>query len=172
MFFKLRSACLSWVRYRLYGPTGSIPYLATAVLFSISVLNRKLTSWKITRFNQNQQQISGKKLWYLFCYNWIFSLYRCKKLSFLCLILKNLLFHFRYSNLPRRILRSRKLLHVENNGDCCWQFNSAPKFRGNLEYAKIGFSGLPKRSPKSIRRVLCDIVRTQLNRTWRNWKFV
>ena len=111
----------------------STPYLATAVLLSISVLNRKL-----------------------FCWSHI----------------EKLIILFRYSNLPRRILRSRKLLHIENNGDCCWQFNSSPKFRGDLEYAKIGFSGLPRRSPKSIRRVLCDIVRTQLNRTWRNWKFV
>ena len=111
----------------------STPYLATAVLLSISVLNRKL-----------------------FCWSHI----------------EKLIILFRYSNLPRRILRSRKLLHIENNGDCCWQFNSSPKFRGDLEYAKIGFSGLPKRSPKSIRRVLCDIVRTQLNRTWQNWKFV
>ena len=111
----------------------STPYLATAVLLSISVLNRKLFCWPH---------------------------------------IEKLIILFRYSNLPRRILRSRKLLHIENNGDCCWQFNSSPKFRGDLEYAKIGFSGLPKRSPKSIRRVLCDIVRTQLNRTWRNWKFL
>jgi len=70
----------------------------------------------------------------------------------------------RYFNLQKRMLRSRKLLHVENIGDCCWQFNSLPKFRGDLEYATVGFAGLPKQSPKSIRRVLCDIVRTQLNR--------
>ena len=123
---------LSLIVFQVAEQLGT-PYLATAVLLSISVLNRKL-----------------------FCWSHI----------------EKLIILFRYSNLPRRILRSRKLLHIENNGDCCWQFNSSPKFRGDLEYAKIGFSGLPRRSPKSIRRVLCDIVRTQLNRTWRNWKFV
>ena len=123
---------LSLIVFQVSEQLGT-PYLATAVLLSISVLNRKL-----------------------FCWSHI----------------EKLIILFRYSNLPRRILRSRKLLHIENNGDCCWQFNSSPKFRGDLEYAKIGFSGLPKRSPKSIRRVLCDIVRTQLNTTWRNWKFV
>ena len=123
---------LSLIVFQVSEQLGT-PYLATAVLLSISVLNRKLFCW---------------------CH------------------IEKLIILFRYSNLPRRILRSRKLLHIENNGDCCWQFNSSPKFRGDLEYAKIGFSGLPKRSPKSIRRVLCDIVRTQLNRTWRNWKFL
>ena len=123
---------LSLIVFQVSEQLGT-PYLATAVLLSISVLNRKL-----------------------FCWSHI----------------EKLIILFRYSNLPRRILRSRKLLHIENNGDCCWQFNSSPKFRGDLEYAKIGFSGLPRRSPKSIRRVLCDIVRTQLNTTWRNWKFV
>jgi len=69
----------------------------------------------------------------------------------------------RYFNLQKRMLESRKLLHVENVGDCCWQFNSLPRFRGDLQYASIGFAGLPKKSPKSIRRVLCDIVRRQIH---------
>jgi len=66
----------------------------------------------------------------------------------------------RYFNLPRRILKNRKLLHIENVGDCCWQFNSQPRFRGVIEYAKTGFAGLPRRTPKSAGRILCDLVQT------------
>jgi len=69
----------------------------------------------------------------------------------------------RYFNLQKRILRSRKLLHVENVGDCCWQFNSLPRFRGDIEYATVGYARLPKKLPKSVRRVHCDIARAQIN---------
>ena len=127
------------------------PSSGTFVYFSSQ--SKTLQLKKKNRFHEKNRML-------VFCYNYIhLSIVRSLKTKFLWPHIEKSIILFRYSNLPRRILRSRKLLHIENNGDCCWQFNSSPKFRGDLEYAKIGFSGLPRRSPKSIRRVLCDIVR-------------
>ena len=128
-----------------------IPQQRYFCLFQFSIENSPVE--KKNRFHEKNRML-------VFCYNYIhLSIVRSLKTKFLWPHIEKSIILFRYSNLPRRILRSRKLLHIENNGDCCWQFNSSPKFRGDLEYAKIGFSGLPRRSPKSIRRVLCDIVR-------------
>ena len=65
----------------------------------------------------------------------------------------------RYFNLQHRILRNgRKLLHVENVGDCCYHLNSQPFFRGDSEPATPGFAGLPRRLPQSIKNIDCANV--------------
>ena len=62
----------------------------------------------------------------------------------------------RYFNLQHRILRNgRKLLHVENVGDCCYHLNSQPFFRGDSDPATPGFAGLPRRLPQSIKNIDC-----------------
>ena len=150
---ELKELLIFWPQLSLivFQVAEQIPSSGTFVYFSSQ--SKTLQLKKKNRFHEKNRML-------VFCYNYIhLSIVRSLKTKFLWPHIEKSIILFRYSNLPRRILRSRKLLHIENNGDCCWQFNSSPKFRGDLEYAKIGFSGLPRRSPKSIRRVLCDIVR-------------
>jgi hypothetical protein len=66
----------------------------------------------------------------------------------------------RYPNLTRRILRQdRKLIHVESNGNCCWEFHEDVNFLGFGESLRGGFTGLPRREPKSVKQVSCDLIK-------------
>jgi hypothetical protein len=66
----------------------------------------------------------------------------------------------RYKNLSRRILTNdRKLIHVESNGNCCWGFfHEDVNFRGFRESLPSGFFGLPRREPKSVKQISCDLL--------------
>jgi hypothetical protein len=64
-----------------------------------------------------------------------------------------------YKNLTRRVLTNdRKLIHVESNGNCCWGFfHEDLNFRGFRESLPRGFFGLPRREPKSVKQISCDL---------------
>ena len=61
-----------------------------------------------------------------------------------------------YPNLPRGILRNqRKLIHAQNVGDCCWEFYSKKRFRGEVQKVNLGFDSLPQFPPKSLKKIEC-----------------
>lgn len=65
----------------------------------------------------------------------------------------------RYFNLSRKVLRNdRKLLHLEVNGNCCWQLYSEANFKGDTFGAYLGFHGLPEFNPKSMKKVSCELM--------------
>jgi hypothetical protein len=67
---------------------------------------------------------------------------------------------YKYPNLPRRILRNhQQLIHVESNGNCCWEFYDDVNFQGFGESFKGGFTGLPRREPKSVKQISCDLLK-------------
>lgn len=66
----------------------------------------------------------------------------------------------RYFNLSRKVLRhNRKLIHVEVNGNCCWQLYSEAYFKGQTFGAYLGFYGLPDFTPKSMKKVSCEALK-------------
>lgn len=65
----------------------------------------------------------------------------------------------RYPNLFRRFLSDeRKVLHIETSGNCCWKIHYSANFRGQGEFLRVGYSGLPNnRVPKSLKKVSCAV---------------
>ena len=64
----------------------------------------------------------------------------------------------RYPRLQDGLLKNRKVIHMESNGNCCWRVFEQKRFRGRAENIPLGFEGLPQHEPKSIKKVECDNI--------------
>merc|ERR1712062_157135 len=64
----------------------------------------------------------------------------------------------RYRRLQDGLLKNRKVIHMESNGNCCWRVFEQKRFRGRAENIPLGFEGLPQHEPKSIKKVECDNI--------------
>ena len=64
----------------------------------------------------------------------------------------------RYKRLQDGLLKNRKVIHMESNGNCCWRVFEQKRFRGRAENIPLGFEGLPQHEPKSIKKVECDNI--------------
>ena len=54
-----------------------------------------------------------------------------------------------------RKLDTRKVLHVEAHGHCCWEIFKEPYFKGDIHHVEPGNSVYPVHQPRSVQRVCC-----------------